>query len=148
MRRAERLGAAAFLVAAAGDDDPEAEQVGERDRHRADAAGAAMDERGLALHGEGALEQIGPDGEQGLRHRRRLDHRQRRRHGQALADRRGGIFGIAAAGDQRADRLADQLARHFLAGRRDDARHFEAGDGGRAGRRRIERRAAAARRAG
>ena len=59
-------------------------------------------------------------------------------HRQALADRRDRIFGIAAAGEQGADRLADQLGGHVLAGRGDDARDFEAGNRGRAGRRRIE----------
>ena len=58
--------------------------------------------------GIAALEQVGPHGEQRLGQRRRLDHGQRRGHRQALAPGRDGIFGIAAAGDQRADRLAEQ----------------------------------------
>ena len=64
----------AFLVASAGDDDLEPEQVGERDRHRPDAAGPAMDQHPVAVGREPALEQIDPDGEQGLGHRRRLGH--------------------------------------------------------------------------
>ena len=62
----------------------------------------------------------------------------RRRHGQALADRRGGIFGIAAAGEQGADRLADELGRNPLAGRGDRSGHFQPRNGGRAGRHRVE----------
>src|SRR5688500_15729476 len=54
---AERLGAPAFVVAAAGDEDAKAEQIAQADRHRADAAGAAMDEDAFAVAREGALEQ-------------------------------------------------------------------------------------------
>ena len=59
------------------------------------------------------------------------------RNGQAGARRRDAIFGIAAAGDQRADLLPDQRARRRA--RRDDfSRDLEPEDVGRAGRRRIE----------
>ncbi len=87
-----------------------------------------MDQHRLALGRIGALEQIGPDGEQSLGHRRRLDHRQRLGHRQALAGRRQRIFGIAAARDQGADRLADHLPGDTFSGGGDLARHLEAGD--------------------
>ena len=58
----------AFLVRAAGDDHRQPEQIAERDRHRADAAGAAMDQHRVAVGREAALEQIDPHREQGLGH--------------------------------------------------------------------------------
>jgi hypothetical protein len=82
----------ALGVGSRGHDDRQPEQLGERDRHRADAAGAAMDQHRVAIAGIGALEQIGPHGEQRLGHRRRLGHAQRLGHRQALAGGRYRIF--------------------------------------------------------
>ncbi len=109
----------------------------ERDRHRADAARSAVDEHGIAFGSEAALEQVDPDGEQRLGHGRRFDQRQTPRApaGRSRPERRK--FGIAAAGNQRADLLADQLL-GALAGRDDLARDLEPEDVRRAGRRRIE----------
>ncbi len=115
-----------LVIAARRHDHRDAEQVAQRNRHRADPAGAAMDQRGVAFAGIAALEQIGPHGEQRFGHRRRLDHRQRDRHRQALAKRRDDIFRIAPARDQRAHRLADQIAGHIGADRDDLARDFKA----------------------
>jgi hypothetical protein len=103
VRGADLERAGAFLVRAGGDDHGQAEQLAEQDRRRADAAGAAVDQHRLARPRIAALEQVGPDGEEGLGQRRRFDHLSAARHGQALARRRGAIFGIAAAGDERAD---------------------------------------------
>ena len=109
----------------------------ERDRHRADAAGAAVDQHGLALGREAALEQVGPDGEQRFRQRRRLGQVEPVRDRQAGARGRDAIFGIAAAGDQRADRFANELL-GALACFDDLAGDFEAEDVRRARRRRVE----------
>ena len=41
-----------------------------------------MDQQGLALRQPAAVEHVGPDGEEGLRHRRRLDQAEALGHGQ------------------------------------------------------------------
>src|SRR3546814_16379804 len=61
---AERARGVAFVRAAAGDGDPDAEHPAQADSGGADAAGAAVDEHRLALAHPGAFEQIVPDGEQ------------------------------------------------------------------------------------
>ena len=74
-----------------------------------------------------ALEHIGPDGEEGFGQGRRLDHRQARRAGQALRRRGRAVFGIAAAGHQGADLVADFApAGHAGADRDDRARDLQA----------------------
>ena len=127
----------AFVIAAAGDDDRQAEQSPQRDGHGTDSAGPAVDKHCVSLDDIGPLEQIGPHREQCFRQRRCVQHRQRRGNRQALADRRRTILGIAAAGHQRAHRLADQFGRDILANRHDLTGDFEAENRGRAGRRRI-----------
>jgi hypothetical protein len=87
---------------------------------------------GLAGLRAAALEEVGPDGEEGLGQGRRLDHREAGRHRQALALGRDAILGIAAAGDERADRLALSRAPG------DGAGDFEPGNGRRPRRRRVE----------
>ncbi len=109
----------------------------ERDGHGPDAAGPAVDEHGVAFGGKAALEQVHPDGEQGLRHRRRFGQRKDFRHGEAGPGRRDAIFGIAAARDERADLLADEVS-SALSRFDDRAGHFESEDVRRSGRRRIE----------
>ena len=75
----------------------QAEQFAEPDRHGADSAGAAMDQHRVAVGGKAALEQIDPDGEQGLGHGRGLGHAKHFGDRQAGAGRGEAIFGIAAA---------------------------------------------------
>ena len=106
MRRADFERAGAFRVAAAGDDHLQTEQFAEQDRHRADPAGAAVDQHRVAVGGKAALEQIDPHGEQGFGHRRGLGHAQHFGDDQAGARGRDAIFGIAAARDQGADLAA------------------------------------------
>jgi hypothetical protein len=87
-----------------------------------------------------AVEHVAPDREEGFRQRGRLDVAQALGHRQALADRRDAQFGIAATGHQRADAVADLEAgsRHRLGvAARDGARHFQAGNVGRARRHRV-----------
>ncbi len=115
----------AFVVRSAGDDDGDAEQPAQRDRHGADAAGAAMDQYRIAIDRIGALEQIGPHGEQRFRQGRGFDHVVAQRHRQALDRRSDRILGIAAARDQRADRLAHQRRIMVVAHRDDRAGHFQ-----------------------
>ena len=127
----------AFRIAAAGDDDVEPEQVRQRDRHRPDAAGPAMDQHPVAVGREPALEQIDPHREQGLGHRRGLGHPEHFGDPEAGAHRRDAIVRITAARDQGADLLAQQCVR--AASRRDHfTRDFEPEHIARAWRRRIE----------
>ena len=86
-----------------------------------------------------APEQVGPDREEGLGQAPRpRPSTAAPGTGRHWPSGRGAIFGIAAAGDQRADRLADPARIDALADRDDRARHLEARDRRRPGRRRIE----------
>ena len=133
MGRAELDRGGALVVRAAGDDHLEPEEVAEQDRHRADAAGPAMDEDGVAVGGKAPLEQVDPHGEEGLGHGRSLGHAQDFGDGQAGATGGEAIFGIAAAGDEGADAAADRRAGR-ITDRDDGAGNFEPGDVGGAGR--------------
>ena len=53
------------------------------------------------------IEDIGPDGEEGLRQAGRLAQLHAGGHGERMGGRRGGVFGIAAAGQQRTDPVAE-----------------------------------------
>src|SRR5206468_7602701 len=110
-RGAELERPGAFFIAATGNDYVQPEQPAERDRHRPDAAGPAVDEYPVAVGGKAALEQIDPDGEQGLGHRRGFDGRECGGDRKAGAHRCDAIFGIAAAADQSADLLTNQRVR-------------------------------------
>ena len=134
--RAPALGSLAFFVRSAGHDDLDVEQVAQADRHRADPAGAAMDQHGVATDGIGPLEQVGPYGEEGFRQRRCLHHVIVRRDRQALARRRHRILRIAPARQQRAYALADQHIR-TAPGRDDRAGDFQPRNVRSAGRWRI-----------
>ena len=82
------------------------------------------------------LEQVDPDGKQGLRHRCRLSHPQDFGHWQTGPRRRDAIVGIAAASDQRADAIADQLRRR-PARSNDGASDLQSRNVARARRRRV-----------
>ena len=115
----------------------QAEQLAERDRHRPDAAGAAMDEHpspSAAKPRSNRLTQT-VNNVSGIAAASIM--RQRLGHRQAGARRRDAIFGIAAARDQRADLLADQPARP-LARRHDLAGDLEPRNVASARRRRIK----------
>ena len=137
VRRPQPQRLRAFVGRPGGHDDVDAEDAAQRNRRRADPAGPAMHQHGVALGRIGALEQIGPHGEQGFGNRRRLDHRQAVRHRQALARIDRDIFGIAAARQQCADRLAQLLVADILADRDDRAGNLQPRNRRRARRRRI-----------
>ena len=88
-------------------EDPRAAGAGELDRGGADPRRAAVNEQAFARLEPAAIEDVGPDREEGLAEPRRRDHVERRRHRQRV--RRGGqrVLGIAAARQQRADLVAD-----------------------------------------
>ena len=96
-----------------------------------------MHQQDLALLQATALEHIVPDGEEGLRQRRGLGHREAGRHRQRVALVDEAILRVAAARCQRADRVADLPACNGGPDRGDLARHLQAGKIGRALRRRV-----------
>ena len=132
---AELKAGRAFLIGTGGGDDGRAEGFGELDRRGADARRAAMDEEGLTGLQAAALEDIGPDGKEGLGDRTGLGERQALGSGQGIALVDHGVFGIAAAGDEGADGCSNRKAIGTLALRHHRAREFEAGNVGSARRR-------------
>ena len=85
---AELQAGLALVVAAGRGDHRGAQRLGHLDRRDADAAGAALDQQGLARLQAAAVEHVAPHGEEGLRQRGRLDVAQALGHRQALAHRR------------------------------------------------------------
>ncbi len=96
-----------------------------------------MHEQRLAGLEAAAVEDIGPDGEEGFGDRGRLDHREAGGNRQRVAVVRHAILRIAAAGHESEDRVANREARRIRAERDDLARDFEPENVGRALRRRI-----------
>ena len=96
-----------------------------------------MHQEALAAFEAAALDHVVPDGEEGLRDRRRFHHRQSA-HRQRVAFMREAIFGVAAADYQRHHAIAGFPALDAGPERHDLAGDFEARNIRRAGRRRIE----------
>ena len=134
---AERLAGRTLLGAARRREHPGAQRPGQLDGRGADAAGAAVHEHRLPGGETAALDHVGPDGERRLRHRGRLREAEAPGNRQALFGRRTAVLGVAAAGDQRADVVADPPRRHVAADFDDGAGDLEAGDIRRSGRRRV-----------
>ncbi len=132
---AEAARSGAFLRRPRGDDYGQPERLGEQDRGGADAAGAAVDEDGLAGGGTATVEQVRPHGEIGLGQAGGGDEIEAFRDRQALAGRGDAIVGVAAAGHQRANPVAN-----LPPARADDdfAGDFEAHDRRRARRHRVQ----------
>src|SRR6185436_18711632 len=102
------LQAVGGLVGAAdGGDHGRAEALAELDRGEADAARAAVEQRGLAWCQMAAIEHVVPDREVVLRKTRRFEQVQRLGNRQAEVGGRRAIFGVAAARRQRAYLIAD-----------------------------------------
>ena len=121
----------ALVVAAGGGNDGGAQGLGHLDGRDTNAAGAALHQQGLAGGELGAVEDVAPDGEEGLGQRSRLDVGQAQRSRQALTHRRHAVLRVAAASDQRADAVAHPKARggQRLGIASDDlARDFQAGN--------------------
>src|SRR5207253_2494584 len=118
----------AFLWAAGGREDTRAKGARELDRRRADAARPAVHEKALSGGEPAAIEDVGPHREEGFGQTGGIDERNALRHRQALRRRRDAIFGIAAAGNQRADRIALMPSGHLRAERGDGSGDFEAED--------------------
>ena len=135
---AEAQAGVAFVLRAGGDDDRRAKRLAEHDCRRADARRAAMDQQRLSGGQMSALEDIGPDGEEGFGHGCRLDHAKPCGDRQRIAFMGEAEARIAAAGHQGADRVAGRVARGPRAAGDHDSRDLEPGNIlRRAGRRRI-----------
>ena len=128
----------AFFRAAGGrQDEAGAGQFRHLDRHHADPAGPALAQEGLTLLQLAALEDIGVHrhhrlGEAGARDK---IHRIGERQDAAFVHGHG--LGIAPAGQQRADPVADLPARHAIADLGNHAGAFQAHGLRRAGRGRV-----------
>ena len=104
---AERHARCTLGVASCGRDHRRAGGLRDLDRAHADAARPALHEQRLTGLQPGAVENVRPDGEEGFGQAGRLDDAEALRHRQALADRCDTKLGIAAAGDERTNRVAD-----------------------------------------
>ena len=81
--------------------------LGHLDGGGADARGSAVDEQGLAGLEATALEDVGPDGEEGLGQRGGLGQVEAARDGEALHGGGDAVLGVAAARHEGGDRVAD-----------------------------------------
>ncbi len=96
------------------------EVLGQLDRTRADATGAAVDEDPLPLVQPREHKHVGPYGTGHLRDRRCLGHRQALRHRHELPLRHDDVLGVATAGQQRDGGLIVDVATGLQA---EDAGH-------------------------
>ena len=124
----EREAGVALRLRACGDVDGGAERLGELDRGGADAARSPVHQDRFPFGEAGAVEDVGPDREEGLGQGRGLGRVEPAGDGEAEWRGRGAVFGVPPAGDQRADAGADRRRLDALAMRDDDAGDFEPGD--------------------
>ena len=96
-----------------------------------------MDQQGFARLQPCPVEHVAPDGEKGLRQGSGLLQGQSGRDRQALGRGRGAIFGVATAGQQGANWIADPPAIDAFAQCGNSAGYFQAGNVGGARRGRI-----------
>ena len=134
---AEPLAGRALLRRPGRREHTRAERPRQLNRRRPDAARAAVDEHRLPGRQTAALEDVAPDREEGLGKRRGADEGHARRDRQTLRRGRHAELGISAAGDERADAVADVPVGHVGADRVDRAGDLEPGNVRRAGRRRV-----------
>lgn len=127
-----------LLRAARRDRDPGPDRLRQLDRHRADAAGAAVHQEGLAGAQVGHHEDVGPHRRGDLGQRRGLHQADALRYGEELAGRNGDLLRVTAARQQRAHGVADRPPGHPGTERDDTARALQTGVGGGAGRRIVE----------
>ncbi len=96
-----------LFVGAGGGKDPGAQGPGDLDRGRADAGRATVDQEPLPRLQAPAHDHIRPHGKAGFRQAGGLSQRHALGHWQGVRFMRGGVFGIAPAGQQGADAVAD-----------------------------------------
>ena len=96
-----------------------------------------MDQHGFAGFEVATLEHVDPDGKEGFRQRGGLGQAQARRHRQRIAFMHGAVFGIAAAGDEGTNPIAEREVSYAFTDGDDFAGDFRAGDIRSAGRWRI-----------
>ena len=97
-----------------------------------------MHEQRLARLQRAALEDVGPDGEEGFRDRRGFDRRKAGGNRQGVAFVGEAIFGVAAAGNERRDPRAERVTRRARPERGHLAGDLQAENVRCAGRRRID----------
>jgi hypothetical protein len=81
--------------------------MGKLNRRGADAARTAVHQKELARFQRPDLKHISPHSEKGFRNARRLLHRQALRDRQTMTRRHTTVLGVAAAGNERSDALAE-----------------------------------------
>ena len=111
------------IIRAHGGEDGRAFRLGELDREMADAAGAAVDQHGLARNETAMIEQPLPGGHRRKRNRGRVDQVDRFRRGDKLAGLDDDKFALGAAieADMREHRVALRQRGRAGAGRLDGA---------------------------
>ena len=137
-----QLDTAGDLVGAAGGDEAGVmEGLAHGDRRRADAAGARMQQHALLLLQPGLHVQVQVGSGKHLGNSSGADRVEAARHLQHLPRRHHHLFGIAAAGEQRAHLIARSHATDALAHLEHLARALQAEDGASARRWRVAARA-------
>ena len=136
-RTAEALADAGLVGAAGGESTRRSPRGCELNGGRSDAAGAAVDQDGVAGLATASVEQVGPHRKKCLRYGRRLDHAQVLGNRQAQGRRRHRVFGISAARQQGGDLVSERDAGNAGTDRDNFPGDLESGNVGRAGRRRV-----------
>ena len=123
---AELHAGGALLGRAGRGQDARSESTRELDGRGADSARAAMDQQDLAGAQRAALEDVGPDREEGLGQRRRLYRVEAARDREALDRGNHAIFRVAAAAHKRTDAVSHGPGRDAVAQRVDRSGQLEA----------------------
>ena len=127
-----------LLRGADGDDDLHPEEVRDLDRGGADSRSAAVDEQPFADADATAADDVRVDGCEHLGQGSGGGEVEGVGHREELTGGRGDLLGVAAAGEQRGDAIADAPVLHVGAELDDRARDLEAGDLRRTRRRVVE----------
>ena len=135
---AELLAHAALLVGAGRSEHPDPAAGRELDRRRADAAGTAVEERGLPRRETPAIEDVRPHREERLGKRRRGGQVHSAWNRQALHGWCDTARGVATTADQGTDEIAGVPAGDLVAQCDDLTRHFQAWQVTRPRRRRVQ----------
>ena len=135
--RAQLAHGGTFLVSARGGEHGGAMGLCDLDGGAADAACAALDQNAFAGCQPAPVHHVGPDRAEHLGQAGSLDQRETIGDRHALAFGCQRVFRIAAADQQRADRIANAKTRAAFSGRGDNARDLQSHDVRRARRHRV-----------
>ena len=120
------------------DVDGRTERPRELNRRGADAARPAVHQDRFSLGEASPVEDVGPDREERLRHRRGFGRVEAGGHGEAERRRRGAVLGVSAPGDERAHSGSDCRRVDAVTERGHGACDLQPGDVRRAGGRRVQ----------